>query len=222
MRMLENSIIALPFIIFLIYKQLYVPVLILVSITMLMAIVNINSTYNYTIPTPFYKKPFEFTVGFRNTFYLFFLAYFLALIAVSVSNFNLGGFALLFIFFVSYSFYSKPENEYYVWSFSKPPNEFLSEKIKIALIHSTILNFPVLVILGIFFLHEINTTLLLTVSGYVYLITIILAKYSAYPNEMNLPQGILIGISLLFPPVLIVIIPFFYFQSTKRLNNILE
>jgi hypothetical protein len=58
--------------------------------------------------------------------------------------------------------------------------------------------------------------------GYVYLVTIILAKYSGYPNEMNLLQGILIGISLLFPPILIGIIPFFYLQSIKRLNDILE
>lgn len=220
-RVMENSIIILPFIAFLVYKQLFPSVFILTTFALLMALVNFNSTFNYTIPTPFYKRPFEFTVGFRITFYLLFFAYFLTLMAISVGNFNLGVFALLLVYLVSLSYYSKPENEYYVWTFIDRPKGFLIKKIKTGLIYSTILNIPILIALGIFFLSQIYTLLIFLLLGYVYLVTIILAKYSAYPNEMNLPQGILIGISILFPPILIGIIPFFYLQSTKRLNNIL-
>lgn len=221
-RVLENSIIVLPFIAFLTYNQLFPSVFILMGLTFLMALVNFNSTFNYTIPTLFYKKPFEFTVGFRSTFYLFLFAYFLTFMAVSVSNFNLGIFALLLVFFVSFSFYIKPENEYYVWSFIDSSNGFLLKKIKIGLVHSTILSLPILIVLSVFFLSEINTLLIFQLLGYVYLVTIILAKYSVYPNEINLPQVILIGISLWFPPFLLGVIPFFYLQSTKHLNEILE
>lgn len=221
LRLTENYIIALPFIAFLVYEQLFPSVILLTILTLLMALVNFNSTFNYTLPTPFYKRPFEFAVGFRSTFYLFFFAYFLTFMAISVGNFNLGIFALLLVFLVSLSFYSKPENEYYVWSFITTSKGFIIEKIKVGLVYSTILSIPILIVLGIFFLSEINTLLIFQLLGYVYLVTIILAKYSAYPNEMNLPQGILIGISLLFPPILIGIIPFFYLQSTKRLNDIL-
>ena len=220
-RIVENSTVVLPFILFLIYKQLFPSVFILTTITLLMALFNFNTTFNYTIPTLFYKKPFEFTVGFRNTFYLFFIAYFLAFMSISVGNFNLGVFALLLVFIVSLSFYSKPENEYYIWSYITTPKGFLFEKIKIGFVYSTILSLPILIALGIFFSSEITTLLIFQLLGYIYLTTIILAKYSAYPSEMNLPQGILIGISLLFPPILIGVIPYFYFQSTKKLNNIL-
>lgn len=220
-RIMENSIVVLPFISFLIYKQLFLSAFILAILTFLMALLNFNSTFNYTIPTLFYKKPFEFTVGFRSTFYLFIFAYFLTFMAVSVGNFNLGVFALVLVFLVSLSFYSKPENEYYIWSFIDTPKGFLIKKIKTGLVYSSILSIPILIVLGVFFLSEINTLLIFQLLGYVYLVTIILAKYSAYPNEMNLPQGILIGISLLFPPILIGIIPFFYLKSSKQLNDIL-
>lgn len=221
LRLIENYFIALPFITFLVYEQLFPSVIILIILTSLMAVVNFNSTFNYTIPTPFYKKPFEFPVGFRSTFYLFIFAYFLTIMAVSVGNFNLGVFALLLVFLVSLSFYSKLENEYYVWSFIDRPKGFLIKKIKTGLFYSTILIIPILIVLGIFFFSEKYTLLIFLLLGYVYLITIILAKYSGYPNEMNLPQGIIIGISLLFPPILIGIMLFFYLQSIKRLNDIL-
>ena len=221
LRLTENSIVVLPFIAFLVYEQLFPSVILLTILTLLMALINFNSTFNYTLPTPFYKKPFEFAVGFRSTFYLFLLAYFLTFVAVSVGNFNLGVFAILLVFLVSLSFYSKPENEYYVWTFIDTPKGFLIKKIKTGLVYSTILIIPILIVLGIFFLSETYTLLIFLLLGYVYLVTIILAKYSNYPNEMNLPQGILIGISLLFPPILIGIIPFFYLQSIKRLNDIL-
>jgi len=221
LRLLENTIVVFPFIAFLVYQQAFLSVLILSTLTLLLASVNFSSTFNYTIPTPFYKNPFEFTVGFRSTFHLFVFAYFLTFMAVWAGNFNLGCFALLLVFLVSLSFYSKPENEYYVWSSIHSPKGFLFEKVKTAFIYATFLTFPVVVALGFFFLGEIGTVLILILLGYVYLLVMILAKYSSYPNEINLPQGILIAFSLVFPPFLIGIIPFFYSQSIKRLNDIL-
>lgn len=222
LRVVENIIIALPFIIFLTYKQLYPSLIVLIILSISMALINFKSTFNFTIPTPFYKYPFEFSVGFRSTFYLFFFAYFLTFMAVSVGNFSLGAFALMLIFLVTISFYSKPENEYYVWSFKKSPRGFLFEKIKIGIIYSTILSIPVLLALGVFFRDEASILFLLLLLGYVYLIAMILAKYSAYPLELNIPQGILFAISLLFPPLLIGVIPFFYLKSINRLNAFLE
>ena len=131
-RILENLIIALLFIVFLVYKQQFYPIAILVAITVLIALLNLKTTYNVTIPTPFYKKPFEFTVGFRNTFFMFFIAYSLAIIAVIADNFNIGVFSLMLIILTVLCYYLKPENEYYVWSYSLTPVKFLIEKIKIA------------------------------------------------------------------------------------------
>ena len=221
LRFIENLIVTLPFIVYLFYEQLYLSIILLTFLTSLMALINFNSTYYYTLPTPFYNKPFEFTVGFRNTFYLFIFAFFLTLMAVIYDNFNLGVFALLLVFLVSISFYSKLENEYYIWTFDDTPKSFLINKIKTAIVHSTMLAIPILMVLVLFFFSEIYILIVFLLLGYLYLVTIILAKYSAYPYEMNLPQGILVGISLLFPPIIIAIALFFYIQSIKRLNDIL-
>ncbi len=55
-RMLENLLITLPFVLFLVYKQHFYLTFILVAITVLMALLNFKATYNIIIPTPFYKK----------------------------------------------------------------------------------------------------------------------------------------------------------------------
>ncbi|MBK7030860.1 MAG: hypothetical protein IPH45_17355 [Bacteroidales bacterium] len=55
-----------------------------------------NSRWNFTIPTPFSKHPFEFAVGFRKTFLAWLFAYFLTIMAISVGNFNLGVFSWLY------------------------------------------------------------------------------------------------------------------------------
>ncbi len=221
LRVIENVIPAFPFLAFLAYQQSFPAFAILALMTVLMALFNLNSAINFTIPSPFYKKPFEFTVGWRNSFFLIFFAYFLTIMAIMANNFNLGAFALLLVFLVSLSYYSKPDDEYYVWIFNKSAQGFLWEKIKIAVIYSTMLTLPILITLGIFYFSQLLILLALMLVGFVYLIAIILAKYAAFPHQMNVPQGILLGSSFLFPPMLLAIIPFFYLQARRRLNDIL-
>lgn len=222
LRIMENAIIVLPFAAFLIYKQLYILVIVLVIMALLMALIKVKNVFTFSIPTPFKNRPFEFIVGFRNTFYLIFLAYFLTVMALIFDNFNLGVFSLLLVFVLSLYFYSKLENEFYVWIYAMKPKAFLFQKIKNAVFNSTLLVFPIIIALAIYFNNDIKILVIFLALGYVYLITMVLAKYSAYPYELNLPQGILMGISFLFPPFLIVLIPFFYYQSLQRLNTILQ
>ena len=131
-RILENLIIATPFLIILIFKQQIIPAGILIILTILLALANFRTPVSLTIPTPFSKRPFEFATGFRNSFYLVFAAYALTIIAVSVGNFNLGIFSMLLVFAITLGYYAKPENSYYVWSFSLSPKMFLIRKIKTA------------------------------------------------------------------------------------------
>jgi hypothetical protein len=39
---------------------------------------------------------------------------------------------------------------------------------------------------------------------------------------MNLPQGILLALSIIMPPLLLALVPFFYLQSFRKLKEILE
>ena len=81
-RLLENSILALPFFTFLIYKGCFLTAAALLILEIILAFIVFGNKLNYTIPTPFYKRPFEFVVGFRKTFWLVLIAYFIIYMAL--------------------------------------------------------------------------------------------------------------------------------------------
>jgi len=221
-RMLENLIYTIPFILFLVYKEKYLITLLLLVSNLLLVIINFNVNLNFTIPTPFGKKPFEFVVGLRKTFFMFPIAYIITYAAISVRNFNLGVFSLIIIGIVCLSYYLKPEHEYFVWNFNLSPKEFLIEKIKTCLLFFTFLCAPILLALSISFFQEIDILIAFYMVSCTFLVTIILAKYSAYPNEMSIPHGVLIALGFMFPPILIGLIPYFYSKSINQLTEILN
>jgi len=221
-RITENFICSLPFAIFLLYKQLFLCTLLLFALTTILALVNFRTTLNFIIWTPFSKKPFEFTTGFRNTFYLFFIAYVLTVIAVSANNFNLGVFAMLLVFATTLSYYTKPENEYYVWAYNVNAKEFLFSKIKTAILFSASLALPIAIVLAICFHQNVGILLLFFLVGWAFLICVIVSKYSSYPDEMNITQGISLALCIWFPPILIVLIPYLFKKSENRLRSLLK
>lgn len=220
-RFTENTILALPFFVVLIIEQCFLSAISLVLASGVLVFFDIENKFRFSLPTPFYKQPFEFIVGFRNAFYVFFFAYFLTFMAVSVGNFNLGIFALILVFLICFTFYTNPENEFYVWIFSLSPQHFLFQKMKIAILFATLLILPVVASLSLIFPENAYTVFAFLGLGYLFLLTVILAKYSAFPDRMNLPQGFLLAFSLWFPPLLLGIIPYFYLQSVKKLKEIL-
>jgi hypothetical protein len=221
-RMIENGIIALPFVIFLLYKQYFFTPLLLIVIISLSGLLNTKTRFSLVIPTPFFKRPFEFTVGFRNTFYLFIVSYFLTGIALFVDNFNLGIFALALVYLTTWSYYLKPEKDYYVWIYSFSPLQFLFQKMKIAWLYSSLLSLPIILFLGAFYPENAGILLVCFLLGYAFLILMISAKYSVYPEEINIPQAILIVLCFSCPPLLLAAIPFFITRSVSQLNYILK
>jgi len=221
-RLIENAIIASPFLIFLLYRNCLTAAASLTIVLVTSAFLNFEHKFRFTLPTPFFKRPFEFIAGFRKAFYVFFFAYFLTFMSVTAGNFNLGIFALILVFLICFTFYTNPENEFYVWVYSINSKGFLFRKTKTALLFSTILSMPIVVVLVIFFPANIAAILAFQALGYIYLITVVLAKYSAFPDQMNLPQGFLLAFSLWLPPLLLGIIPLLYLRAVKRLNEILE
>lgn len=221
-RITENLICSIPFFTFLLYKQLFVYTGLLLTLTTILALVNFQTTFKFTIWTPFSKRPFEFTTGFRNTFYVFFTAYALTIIAVLINNFNLGVFAMLLVFATTLSYYSMPENEYYVWIHNLKPKAFLFSKIKTALLFSSSIALPIAIILAIFNPQYIGLLSLFFLIGWAFLISVIVSKYAAYPDEMNITQGIFLALCIWFPPILIVLIPYLFKQSENRLVGLLK
>jgi len=221
-RFFENLILSMPFLVFLIIFQYYLIAFVLLLVASALTLFQSRSKFHFTIPTPFYKYPFEFVVGFRKTFLLIAMIFILAFIAVRVDNFNLGLFSFILGFLVSMSYYSFTEDKYHVWIYLYKPKRFLIGKIQSAVIFNSLLYFPITIFFCYFFYENIYQILILYAIGSLFLVYIVFIKYSAFPNKIGLKESIILAVTIYFPPLIIVTIPYFYFQSLKSLNKVLK
>ena len=217
-RMIENSLVTFPFLAFLVYKQFFLIAFILFAVALFLAWSNFRMETNFTLPTPFYKKPFEFIVGFRKSILGILGAILVEFIAISVNNFNLGIFAFALLFLIILSFYTSPEDEIYVWNYNVKPSQFLLSKIKIALGYSSLLTIPFGITLTAFYPEKYLIFIALLLIGLLLIVAVLLAKYAAYPSEMSLSEGIVIALGVSFPPLLLIFIPYFYFKAIQKLT----
>lgn len=222
LRLFENLIGVSPFMVFLFWKLMILPASILILGAILLSFVRWSLGSPYVLPSPFSKRPFEFTIGFRKSYFLYFGIYILTIIAVSVGNFNLGFFCLLAVFGVSMSHYGYSEPFYYVWIYNFNARQFLFHKTKTALLHSSTLALPIIILLIVVFPLEIGIIFLSLVIGWAFLIFMIVSKYSTYPAEPGILQGILLAICISFPPLLLILIPYTYHKSVNHLRPILS
>jgi hypothetical protein len=221
-RLLENALMALPFMIEFIVYQKWIALAILGLTTILLALINVKISHQKTLPTPFSKRPFEFSVGFRFAFLLLIACYILMGIGLYVDNFNLGMFSILALFVVCMGFYTQPEDEFYVWIHHHSTSTFLFSKVKTALLNVSLLSAPLVLILLGFYPMNGGYIALFVLITFVFMIAVVLAKYAAYPNEIQLIQVFFLGISIPAPFLLLLFIPLFYNQATNRLKSYLK
>lgn len=221
-RLLENALLALPFMIEFIVYQKWIALAILGLTTILLAMINMKISHQKTLPTPFSKRPFEFSVGFRSALLLLIACYVLMGIGLYVDNFNLGMFSILALFVVCMGFYTQPEDEFYVWIHHHSISTFLFSKVKTALMNVSLLSAPLVLILLGFYPMNGGYVALFVLITFVFMIAVVLAKYAAYPNEIQLIQVFFLGISIPAPFLLLLFIPLFYNQATNRLKSYLK
>jgi hypothetical protein len=221
-RMIENLLVSFPFSIFLLYRQFYLMPAVLTVFALSFATVSAKIPSVAVIPTPFGKHPYEFASGFRKTFPVFFAGCGLTVIAIVVDNFNLGMFTLILNLFVICSFYLQEENVYYVWQYAMTPSRFLFYKTKTACIYSLLANLPVILALVIFRPEHILAVIICFLAGLMYLMLSIMLKYDAFPEKLNISSSVVMIICLLFPPLLIAMIPYKTDQAAKQLKRILK
>lgn len=221
-RAAENTLLVIPFVLFLCYKADFLLAGGLLVAALLLSLFNSASRLNLTIPTPFFRFPFEFTTGFRKYWLLYLIAYFVAWKAIEVANFNLAAGSLAFVCLLAMSHYALPENDYYVWMYNCTPRHFLLKKTGTAWLYLSMLTLPLIVVLSIFFWDKSWILLLILGLGLFLIGAMILAKYSAYPREMSLPQALFFALSMWFPPLLLLALPLFYKRAVQRLNTYLQ
>lgn len=222
LKSIENSLLILPFFLFLMFKEKYIVGFTLLILANLMYLINLENKIRFSFPTPFYRYPFEFTIGFRKSYFIVLSAYFINLMGILSENFSLSIFSLIAILLTCFSFYTKPEPSFFIWIFSKNPKKFIKAKLQTTIIYTLLLCLPITASMSIFFPEDILIIFIIQLVGLFVAMAALLGKYSQYPSEINLIQGMSIGLSMIFPPLLFIIIPLFYFQSIKRLSEILK
>ncbi len=220
-RVVENISVSIPFAMLLLFYQQWLWCLMLIVCSVLLALSRLNTAFDVVVPTPFAKRPYEMMVGFRKALLVIIAIYTLAVIAGYNGYYHLCVFALLFLFLVCMSFYNVPEREYFVWVHAMSAQIFLLKKMSVASYGATLLALPVLVLLLLFFPNEAVNTLLFFGLGMLYLWLMVIAKYTSFPYEVSISVGVLMAMSLSFPPFAIVLIPYFFNRSVKRLNQYL-
>ena len=223
-RFMENLFLALPFITItiiwgFIFKLILLPfALVFILISYLFSFFSFKIPTNRPIPTPFYKKPFEFIIGFRYTFFLFIILYILAFIAIKIDNFNLGVFSLVSVFLLVFHYYLKHENVFYIWIHSLTPKRFLLEKIKTAVLYTLYLYLPILLLLIVTYPAKILVLMIIILLGYVYLALVIMLKYKSFPNEISIIDTFITLSCFVFPPLLLFVFPYFTKKSIQTLE----
>ncbi len=218
-RLLENGLISLPFLVFLIFKSEFMAAVAAIFIAVVLSVISYQKKTTLIIPTPFKKEPFEFLIGFRNQWYILLFIYAISIGAIYGDNFNLGISTIIFITLLASSFYTNLEDEYILWNYGGKANEFLIHKIRKAVLHLTILCVPVFIVLGVFFWDRIDKLLLIYMICNCHLSTIVLIKYSNFPSKPLFPEVFLSMFSFLLFPILI---PYYYIKSSHKLSNLLK
>lgn len=220
-RAITYFIVAIPFILFLLYKKNGIGIIGIFIMSQLFSLITIKKWQLKSLPTPFYQHPFEFSVGFRKTYYFIPIFFFILYKGIEVGNFNILLAAIIALFVGIGSFYGTPETSYYVWNFNKNPHDFLFYKIRIAFRYSFYFILPISCVYLYVAPEHWETYLYFIMLCYLFLGAIIISKYAAYPNKIAIPQAILFGFCIYFPILLIAYIPYYYKQATKQLNDLL-
>lgn len=218
---INHVLLATPFVLFLIYRSNYKESVIVYAASILLSFIKKPNGFSFVIPSPFYKWPFEFIIGFRKIFWVFIAAYGLAVISVYVDNFNLGISSIILVLLICSSFYTKQDSDYYIWIHAMKPKEFLKYKMKIAVGYSLMLTVPILLILSVAYLHQFHVVLIFEILGIVFVLLYVLLKYAFKGEGVGILQALIGGLCLLFPPALLIVVPYFYTKAIRNLNSLL-
>ncbi len=220
-RLMENLLAAFPFVVMLLISANYYLALGVFLAAGFMAINTKRLVWQIVLPTPFYRHPFEFTAGFRLSFLLVLGGYYLTYISIRYANFGIGIFVIYALGVLAALYHSYPEDQYYVWIFHRTATSFIFYKLLSAWAYTSLLSLPVGAALVLANPDKLGLILAAWWLGLAVCTVGVLAKYAAFPREISLQEGLPLGFSIMFPPLLLVLIPYFYLSAQRHLKEIL-
>ena len=222
LRIFENIICSSPFFIYLLFMRHWMIAITLMLLSAGLALFNRMVFPSLVIPSPFSKRPFEFTTGFRKTYRLVFILIIVSIISILYHNVNLGIVCLIGLFLVCTTYYTGREPVFYVWIHAQSPKRFLKEKMKTGLLYGFLFSLCISIPIICFNPDHVGLILLITGIGLLDILLMVAGVYANFPAPLNLLQNIKIGFAIVCPPLLLYVIPDLYFQSVKRLNELLK
>lgn len=222
LRLVENLIWAVPFAIMLLFHQAFLTAGLVVLGTVVFSRLQLTLPNALALPTPFSRRPYEFAIGFRKTFWVFPLAFALVYFSYDSGNYNLGVFALAVVLLLPIGYYSVPEPKLYVWTHQMEPGKFLNHKLRIGLLFALSISLLPTIALSIAFPQYAWLTLVFQALGLFYVALGILGKYAYYPSSVNIMPMLALAGCLIFPPALLVVLPSFYAHALRKLKPLLS
>jgi len=201
--LIEIFLVSIPFHLVLLWHHKFLEAILLL-VASIVIVFTPGFNHPFTVPTPFYKLPYEFPRGFRLYMLMFLVLLFILIQGIKVDNFNLALSTLVMASLICAFFYSWRESEYFIRINVRSSAQFLVMKLRIAFFGYFILTFPWLVVIGFYFNSSYMIISAAYILGYILILTIIFAKYSAYPRDLQLPQIMLIGLGISIPPLMLI------------------
>ncbi len=221
LRVLENMLASIfPLVMLGIFQQV-LPAIFLVVGAWGLAFMRFDPGIPLNFPTPFFKHPFEFIVGFRRYVWLILAGYFLAYQGVRVENFSLIVIAYFFLILSIPSFLSTVEKPFHVWIYHKNVKAFLLYKLWIGFLYSSFLSLPLGIVATLSFSDQLLTLFLLQIMIYLNVGSVILLKYGRFPRQADVFLSIMAGLGMIFPPFLLFIYLYFGPKAYKNLSQLL-
>lgn len=219
-RMIENFLLSFPFFISLLFVD---GKLILVSwgVLLLIAVRLLRIKMFRSIPTPFKNYPVILPSGFRRLSVLHFLLVLLGVFAAIINNYNLALSTVVGQWIVLVGYYHKSEPVEYVWVYSLNPSRFLKKQVKDSWIGASIIILPVVIFLILINAEAWYLPVVIYILGILNLTNLILVKYTDFPDETTLANGVIASLGVLLPPLLIFMLPYFYRKAKTNLKQVL-
>ena len=218
-RLLSSLMLVLPFVVVLFLNQSYLEGLVVILAGPLGALLTMPSGEALVIPTPFYRHPFEFIAGFRNSWAALSLVYGVSVMALWVGNLNLGLFAMAAVCLITLGYYTKPEPETYLSIFAMTSGQFLRYKVRLAILQTYLLVCPLALALCEGFWQHWLVIVLLFAAGPVLPVIGLLQKYAYFPKSAALLSALLLSFCIALPPLLLLLLPYLAHKALVNLRN---
>ncbi|MGY6521207.1 MAG: hypothetical protein ACXIUD_05730 [Mongoliitalea sp.] len=220
---IENIIVIAPFALVLFFYGYIVEIILAFLIAIFIGLKKSETFFKNAIPTPFFNFPFEFQIGFRKYFIFILLAYLIILFRADEIKYEAELSSFLGLFAIISTFYSSNiEDPTYLIINKRNAHEFLLQKLLTSFLLTNLLVFPMLSILIFKATFSLNELGLFYAQGNLFILFVILAKYSVFPNRISLAEGTVVAVSIILLPIFLITFPRFYFKAYRNLNQFLS